>query len=69
MSIFLTSAPAPTLAPPRKEGVNGSSAAIYLDSVQDAVAAIATGEFVVVVDDMDREVSFSDHRFREGTVD
>lgn len=55
MSIFLTSAPAPTLAPPRKEGVNGSSAAIYLDSVQDAVAAIATGEFVVVVDDMDRE--------------
>lgn len=49
-SIASTSAGVPIKQP------NASTSTIYeLDSVKDAVAAIEAGEFVVVVDDMDRE--------------
>lgn len=35
--------------------MSSASAPFELDSVESAIAAIKAGEFVVVVDDMDRE--------------
>lgn len=40
---------------PIKQSNPSTSTTYELDSVKDAVAAIEAGEFVVVVDDMDRE--------------
>lgn len=40
---------------PIKQSNASTSTTYELDSVKDAVAAIEAGEFVVVVDDMDRE--------------
>ena len=34
---------------------NGSAVKVELDSIEDALQAIANGECVIVVDDMDRE--------------
>lgn len=35
--------------------INGHKVSVELDSIDDALQAIAAGEIVVVVDDMDRE--------------
>lgn len=35
--------------------INGQQVEVVLDSVEDALEAIAAGEVIVVVDDMDRE--------------
>lgn len=35
--------------------INGYKVSVELDSIEDALQAIAAGEIVVVVDDMDRE--------------
>lgn len=35
--------------------INGQKVSVELDSIEDALQAIAAGEIVVVVDDMDRE--------------
>ena len=49
-SAFPPSAPCPVAVPS-----DGKDHPVALDSVEEAVKAIAAGEFVVVVDDMDRE--------------
>lgn len=51
-STFPPSAPVPTL---QANAAAAAAAPVSLDSVQEAVAAFKAGEFVVVVDDMDRE--------------
>lgn len=35
--------------------INGQKVSVELDSIEEALGAIAAGEIVVVVDDMDRE--------------
>lgn len=35
--------------------INGQKVSVELDSIEDALQAIAAGEILVVVDDMDRE--------------
>lgn len=48
-----SSVPAATTSASGK--INGSVQEVELDKIEDALAAIARGECVVVVDDMDRE--------------
>lgn len=42
-------------APVRTKAVTAEGTPVQLDSVEDAVASFRNGEFLVVVDDMDRE--------------
>ncbi|GAA5842401.1 hypothetical protein JCM9279_005372 [Rhodotorula babjevae] len=44
-----------TSAPVRTKAVTAEGTPVQLDSVEDAVASFRNGEFLVVVDDMDRE--------------